>query len=70
MSTVHSFHVQALVNASAPVVSSFHVQALVTDAVDPIGPSAPGWLPVYVLTDDGWIPTFPREQFDEHPPRG
>ena len=30
----------------------------------------PAWLPLYVLTEDGWYPTFPRWLFDNHPPRG
>lgn len=28
------------------------------------------WLPVYVFTEDGWLPVFPREVFELYPPTG
>lgn len=67
---VTSFQIQALVNTIAPDVSTFQVQVLVTDTVGPVPPTMPAWIPLYALTDEGWYPTFPRQQFDDHPPRG
>ena len=68
MADVSSLHVQALVTEVQPQVSSLHVQAMFGDG--PFTGPPPAWLPIYVMTVHGWLPTFPRWLFDNHPPRG
>ena len=68
MSDLSSAHVQAIVVGVTPNLSSAHVQAIVSP--EQIDPPPPTWMPLYVFTEDGWLPTFPPPLLDEYPPRG
>ena len=67
---VGAYHVQALVNENAPTVGAYHVQAMFLDEIDDPPDTPPAWMPLYVMTDEGWLPTFPRQHLADHPPRG
>ena len=57
--------VEVLLTGDAPDFVEGGVEVLLSNA-----PSRPAWIPLYVFDKEwGWLPTFPRWLFDQHPPR-